>query len=184
MEDAGIIELYHRRDERAIRETDIKHGSFCRVLAMNILQNREDTEECVSDTYLAAWNAMPPERPRSLRAFLGRITRNISVSLFRKNRAAKRYAGLEVMLSELDECVPDAWAAREAERRELADALIRWLDGLSGEDRALFLRRYWYGDEVKSLARALGVSPDRMARRMQGLRRSLKDALEKEDIFL
>lgn len=147
---------------------------------MGILKSPENAEECVSDIYLAAWNRMPPERPQYLRAFLGRITRNLSVSLLRRNWAAKRYSAFEVMLSELDQCVPDKYAGMEADRWELSDAIARWLDTLSAEDRTLFLRRYWYGDEVCALAARAGVTPNRMARRMQRLRLGLRGALEKE----
>lgn len=180
MTDDEIIRLYHSRSENAISETDRKHGTFCRRLAMNILSSREDAEECVSDTYLAAWNSMPPDRPASLRAFLGRITRNISISRFRKNRAAKRYAGIEVILSELEECVPGSSGDAEIERRLLAKTISDWLDGLSEDDRTMFVRRYWYGDAVKELAEDFGETPNQTAKRMQRLRRSLREALEKE----
>ena len=180
MTDDEIIGLYHSRSENAISETDKKHGGFCRRLALNILSSREDAEECVSDTYLAAWNKMPPDRPLSLKAFLGRITRNISISRFRKNRAAKRYAGIEVMLGELEECIPDSAADTEIERSLLSEAISGWLDGLSEDDRAMFVRRYWYGDEVKELAEDFGETPNQTAKRMQRLRRSLKEILEKE----
>ncbi len=182
MEDAEVIELYHRRDESAISETDRKHGPFCRRVAVNILSSREDAEECVSDTWLAAWNRMPPDRPASLRAFLGRITRNLSVSRFRKNRAAKRYPGMERMLSELDECIPERAAEISADRAALAEVLSRWLDSLPEADRVLFVRRYWYGEPLNALALAEGVPANRLARRMQTLRLHLKTELEKEDL--
>lgn len=184
MEDEEIIALYHCRSEEAIVQTDKKHGSFCRRLAFHILSDREDAEECVNDTYLAAWKAMPPERPASLRAFLGRITRNLSISRFRKNRAAKRYAGMELMLSELEECIPGNCMDVQMEQRALSDLMIHWLDGLSKEERILFVQRYWYGDMVKDLAARSGITANQMARRMQRLRQSLKEALEKEGIGL
>lgn len=184
MEDSEIIALYHSRDETAISETDRRHGPFCRRIAMNILSDRQDAEECVNDTWLAAWNRMPPDRPDSLRAFLGRITRNLSISRFRKNRAQKRYSGIEIMLSELDECIPAEKADADIERRELSDIISEWLDGLPKDDCTLFVRRYWYGDAVKELAQKYGVTPERMARRMQRLRSSLKEVLEKEKIGL
>lgn len=183
MEDGQIIELYHRRDEAAIGETDKKYGGLCRSIAMNILSVREDAEECVSDTYHAAWRKMPPERPGSLRAFLGRITRNLSISRYRANHAQKRYDGLEIMLSELDDCVPSSQDIEtQLDHSLLADAISRWLDSLPGEDRRLFIRRYWYGDSVQTLAREEGCPANRMAQRMLRLRRGLKTALEKEGI--
>lgn len=182
MEDREIVELYHRRDEAAIGETDRKHGSFCRRLAGNLLSDNRDAEECVSDTYLAAWNRMPPDRPDSLRAFLGRIVRNISISRFRRNRAEKRYAGMEAMLSELDHCVPEGAEDIDLDRQVIADTVSRWLDTLSKADRILFVRRYWYGDQVKELAERTGVTPNEMARRMQKLRAGLRDALAREGV--
>ena len=184
MEDDEIIRLYHSRDESAISETERKHGAFCRRLASNILTSFEDAEECVNDTWLAAWNSMPPEWPASLRAFLGRIVRNFSPSRYRRNRAAKRFSGIEIMLSELEECIPSAGSEREFERTELSGAISKWLDGLDGESRLLFVRRYWYGEEVKELAALKGETANRMARRMQRLRASLREHLEKEGVEL
>ncbi len=180
MEDSEIIALYHRRDEAAIAETELKHGPFCRRVAMNILSNRQDAEECVNDAWLAAWNRMPPDRPASLRAFLGRITRNLSISRFRKNRAQKRYSGIETMLSELSECVPAGREDDEIERRELSGTISEWLCGLDADDRTLFVRRYWYGDGVAELARERGVPPARLSKRLQRLREGLREVLERE----
>lgn len=183
MEDKQIIELYHRRDETAIGETDKKYGGLCRSIAMNILSVREDAEECVSDTYHAAWLKMPPEWPRSLRAFLGRITRNLSISRYRASRAQKRYDGIEIMLSELDDCIPSHQdMERQLDRGLLADTISRWLDSLPDKDRRLFIRRYWYGDSVQALAQESGCPANRMAQRMLRLRKGLKTALEKEGI--
>ncbi len=185
MEDAEIVALYWERDESAIRETDTKYGPFCRRIALNLLGVREDAEECVSDTYLAAWNAMPTQRPTLLRSWLGRAVRNLSVDRWRKNHAQKRYDGMEVLLSELDECVPSGAAAeRAAEAREIGAAIERWLRTLSEEDRALFLRRYWNGDRLDALAKERGIVQNTLAQRMRRLRLSLKGSLEKEGIEL
>ena len=181
MEDAAIIALYWSRDENAIAETDRKYGPYCRAIAQNILSVREDAEECVSDSYHHAWNAMPPQRPDRLPPFLGRIVRNLSISRWRKERAQKRYAGLESLLSGLEECLPAPQdVERTVEGRELTRRVEGWLEGLSRDDRAVFLRRYWYGQEVQALARAWGVSPNQMAKRLQRLRKSLKRDLEQE----
>ena len=131
MEDTQIIDLYFARDERAIEETDAKYGRFCLTLAKNILTLPSDAEECVNDTYLHAWNAMPPERPRLLKGWLGRVVRNLSLDRWRHAHAAKRYAGMDVLLSELDDCVPDhnadpALARRQpCSRRSSADGCAR-----------------------------------------------------------
>ncbi len=182
MEDNEIIRLYHQRDEEAIAQTDLAHGAFCRRLAFHLLSNREDVEECINDTWLAAWMRMPPDWPASLRAFLGRITRNLSISRFRKMRAAKRYAGMEVLLSELDECVPDNATQLQLEQRIISEIITHWLDSLDREERILFVRRYWYADTVKELAAEQGMTANQMARRMQRLRESLRLTLEKEGV--
>jgi RNA polymerase sigma-70 factor (ECF subfamily) len=180
MEDGAIIDLYFARNEDAIGETERKYGAFCRNIALNILQQREDAEECVNDTWHAAWNAMPPERPACLRAFLGRITRNLSISRWRRERAQKRYSGADVLLSELGECVPSGSdPAAALDEKLLTAAIAQWLGTLGADDRALFLRRYWYGDALKTLAAECGVGENRMAQRMRRLRAGLRRALEK-----
>ena len=184
MEDNLIVDLYHARNEQAIAESDKKYGSYCRSIARNLLSVREDAEECVSDTWHAAWNRMPPERPACLKGFLGRITRNLSISRFRAGQAQKR-RGVEVLLSELEECVPDRQSTEEAaEGRELARILDRWLEGQSVDDAALFLRRYWYGEKVGTIALAWGVPANRVSQRLHVLRKSLKAHLESEGVFV
>ena len=183
MEDAQIIELYWQRDEGAIRETDTKYGAFCQRIAMNILSSFEDCEECVSDTYGRCWDTMPPQRPGSLRAYLGTIIRNLSISRYRSSRAQKRFGGAEVLLSELSDCVPAPEnIQRTVEAGELGELISRWLDGLGEEDRALFLRRYWNGDAVKDLALELGVRPNALTKRLLRLRESLRRSLEREGV--
>ena len=183
MEDRQIIELYYAREEQAIVETDAKYGAFCRAIALNILSFKEDAEECVNDTWHAAWNRMPPDLPQSLKAFLGRITRNLSISRFRAGRAQKRYAGMEILLSELDDCVPAGNGVEEtADIHELSELISKWLHNLPVEKCTLFVRRYWYGDAVKDLARIWGWTPNKMAQEMLVLRRDLKAFLEKEGV--
>lgn len=172
MDDRQIVELYHRREERAVAETEKKYGAFCRGIAVKLLSLPEDAEECVNDTWHAAWRRMPPERPVSLRAFLGRITRNLAVSRFRAARAQKRYADMELLLSELEECVPSGVSVEKTvEERELSETISRWLERLPRQDGDLFIRRYWYGDAAAELAAAQGVTPNQMAQRMRRLRR-------------
>ena len=179
MEDTQIIDLYFARDERAIAETDGKYGGFCRTLARNILTLRQDAEEVVNDTYLRAWNAMPPERPARLKSWLGRIVRNLSLDRWRHDHASKRYAGLDVLLSELDDCVPGGSDPdRLAEADEMAECISRWLRALPEDDRGLFLRRYWYGDSVKELAARAGTTAPRMTNRLYRLRQRLREELE------
>ena len=185
MEDEKIIDLYHRRDESAIGETAAKYGAFCHRIAYNILCIAADAEECVNDTYFAAWRSMPPQRPVSLRTFLGRITRNLSLDRWRMIHAKKRGWGMDLLLSELDDCVP-AIETVEAriEQKQLSALISDWLAALPEDDRALFVRRYWYGDTVQDLAKASGRSPNAATKRLCRLRQKLREYLEKEGIRL
>ncbi len=185
MEDSSIIKLYFERNEQAIAETDLKHGVFCRCIAMNILGIHEDAEECVNDTYLALWNNIPPCRPDSLRAFLGRITRNLSLSRYRANRSKKRYRGLEALLDELSECIPSAeYTEQSIDCIQLSALLNSWLASLSGDDRALFIRRYWFGQSINSLSKDCCRSENSTAQRLFRLRKKLKYLLESEGISI
>lgn len=185
MEDVEIIELYWQRNERAIAETAKKHEAFCHSIAKNILSVDEDAEECVNDTYHQAWNAIPPQRPERFRAWLGKVVRNIAFNLWNKNHAQKRYAGMNALLSELEDCIPSPKTVeREIEEKELTEIIDRWLRSIEQEDRTLFVRRYWNGIALKELAREQSVSPGRLAQRMYRLRLSLKAALEKEGVHL
>lgn len=154
MEDSTIIDLYWARQEQALSETERKYGGYCRSIAHNILQNREDSEECVSDTWLHAWNAIPPQRPSVLSAFLGRITRNLSFDRCRRQSAEKRGGGvLPLALDELSECVPAPGRVEQTlEAQELSTAIDRFLRTLPERDCSIFLRRYWYVDTVQTIA--------------------------------
>lgn len=185
MEDKRIIELYFQRKENAISETANKYGAFCHKIAMNILSIREDAEECVNDTYFSVWNQIPPTNPNSFCAFLGRITRNLSISRFRSLRAKKRYNGIELMLSELEECIPDTSnVEKQIEANQLSCYINEWLYSLPEYEAILFIRRYWYGDSVKDLARKAGVSAAQMAQVMLRLRKYLKAYLEQKGVAL
>ena len=185
MEDSQILELYWRRDEAAIGETERKYGALCRGVARNILGVDEDAEECVNDALHQAWNAIPPQRPDRLGAWLGRVTRNLALNLWSRNHTQKRYAGITALLSELEDCVPAPGGVEwELEDQELSAAIDGWLRTLSQENRTLFLRRYWYGVELQALAVERDVSPNRLAQKMYRLRQSLKNALEKEGFSL
>ena len=185
MTDEAIIGLYFDRDQQAIAESDTKYGAFCRYLALNILQNREDAEECVNDTWLAAWNRIPPSRPERLKAFFGRITRDLSIDRWRHNRAQKRCNGTDLLLSELEDCVPSTHNVEAAlELRELTEAIDHWLGALKPEERVAFVRRYWYGEPVKDLADHFAVFPNQMAQRLRRLRLRLRQALEAKGVTL
>lgn len=183
MEDAQIIDLYWARDESAIMETERKYGPFCRAVACGVLTLREDAEECVNDTWQRAWDSIPPQRPAVLRAWLGKITRNLALNRWERSRAQKRNGGMELLLSELEDCIPAPESVeRRLEDEALGAAISAWLRTLPRDERVLFVRRYWNGEALNDLAAAWGVKPAQLAQRMFRLRGSLKKALEKEGI--
>jgi RNA polymerase sigma-70 factor (ECF subfamily) len=169
------------RDETAILETEKKYGAYCYRIAYNILRINQDSEECVNDMYNKAWNSIPPQTPKRLGAWLGKVIRNIAINLWNKNHRQKRYNGLKIILDELTECIPDAkLIEEEIEGIELTRFLDKWLDSLPKEDRVLFMRRYWNGEALKKLENEYNMSHGKMAKQMYQLRGNLKSALEKE----
>jgi len=182
MEDDAIVALYWERSEQAIRETDNKYGSFCYSIAYNLLHNAEDASESVNDTYLEAWNSMPPHKPNSLSAFLGRITRRLSVDRWRSTHAQKRGGGeYPLLLDELSECIPSkASVEQQVELRELAETVNRFLTGLPVEKQQVFLRRYWYGDSMEELAKKFSFTVSKVKSMLFHIRESLRDHLKKE----
>ncbi len=183
MEDQRIIELYFARLESAIAETDKKYGSACRRLSENILSNPQDAEECVSDTYLAAWNTIPPTRPDPLSAYLYRITRNLSLKRYRDKTAACRNSHYDISLEELSETLGTDDTSEEESTR-LREALERFLDSLSRENRVIFLRRYWFSDSYADIAARVGRSEKVISMRLVRMREGLRTYLTKEGIFL
>ena len=186
MEDHAIIELYWQRQETAISETAAKYGPFLLDLARNILRSHPDAEECVNDTYLRAWNAIPPQRPSAFKLWLGRITRNLSLDRWRRARADKRRGDeTEILLGELDTCLP---APRDVEShlddRETAAVISAFLRALSHQNRVIFLRRYWYGESIAQIAGALGCAEGKVKSSLFRTRGALRETLEKEGIAL
>lgn len=184
LEDSKIIDLYWAREEQALAETDAKYGNYCRTIARNILRNFEDTEECVSDTWLHAWNSMPPQRPGILSAFLGRITRNLSFDRCKYQQAAKRGGGaLPLALDELGECIPASGRVEhELEQKELAAAIDRFLRTLPEKDCNLFLRRYWYVDSISVIADRYGMKENTVKSILFRTREKLRKFLGEEGI--
>lgn len=181
MDDSRIIELYWGRDQRAIPATAEKYGGYCMSIARNILENQEDAEECVNDTWLGAWNSMPPHRPGMLSTFLGKITRNLSFNCRRRSSAEKRGGGeLPLVLDELGECVSGRDSVEgEVDRKELLNAINEFLDELSAEKRAVFVCRYWYADSVGDIARRFGMTEGHVSMTLTRLRRKLCEHLAK-----
>lgn len=186
MDDSKIIGLYWARSEQAISETAKKYGRYCHAIAYSILRNDADSEECVNDTYLRAWDAIPPQRPNKLQAFLGKITRNLSLNKWEKLLAEKRGGEqAALILDELSECIPDNGdAAHTVENMVIRDALDRFLDELPAETRKMFVRRYFYMSSVKEIANAYGFSESKVTVTLFRTRKKLKSALEKEGIAL
>ena len=177
----AIIDLYFERSEQAIVETDSKYGGYCYSIAYNILSNREDSQECVSDTYMAAWKSIPPRRPRSLRAFLGKLTRHISVDLWRKSSAKKRGGGEIVLaLEELDNCVDVTNTENTYEQKELTWVLNQFLSSLSETERNIFLCRYWYMDSIKAISEYSGFSQSKITSMLHRTREKLRKRLIEE----
>ncbi len=181
MEDSLIIGLFLERSERALEELDQKYGHAVKKTASNILCDRLDVEECVNDTYLGCWNSIPPQRPDPLVSYVCKIARNLAVNRYHANRAAKRNGAYDLILDELEEAVPASMDVEtEAEAKELAAAIDRFLAGLRREDRVLFVRRYFYADSVANLAARTGESANRISVRLFRIRGKLRKQLAKE----
>lgn len=185
MDDHAIVELYHRREERAIAETDRKYGGLCRSIALGLLGDREDAEECVNDTWLNAWNAMPEDRPDRLGPFLGKITRNLAFNRWRSGHAEKRGGGeLPAVLEELAESVCGGSDLQETmEAAELAAAVNRFLRTLAERERTMFLRRYWFAEPIADIARRYGIRENTVRSRLFRIREKLRRHLEKEGLL-
>ncbi len=186
MEDRKIIELFNERSETAISETAEKYGKYCHVIAYNILYNEEDTQECVNDTYLKAWESIPPQIPNKLSAFLGKITRNLAISKYRYNNSKKRGGGqIPFALEELAECIPAANTTEQAVSDNLfTEILNRFLEELSLEKRKIFLQRYWYLCSITEIAEEFAISESKVKMILLRTRNKLKQVLEKEGITI
>lgn len=183
MEDEKIIALYWARSEEAIVRSERKYGAYCGSIAAGILTSREDREECVSDTWLRAWNAMPPQRPCRLAVFFGKITRNLSLDRWRRNHAEKR--GLPPLpLEELQDCIPDGIHGDPTESVVIVDTLNRFLERLERQQRDLFLRRYWYWSSIRDIARDCGMTESHVKMTLLRLRAALRQLLEEEGIAI
>ena len=184
-DDQKIIELYFGRSEQALMETAVKYGRYCTSIAYGILGSREDAQECVSDAYLMAWNAIPPHRPADLGTYLGKITRNLSIDRLRTRNRDKRGGGeMPLALEELEEVVVGSDSPEnEAIRKELAASMNRFLEELTVQERYVFVRRYWYLDSLADIAKNTGFSGSKVASMLFRLRGRLKKQLIKEELL-
>ena len=186
MKDEAIIELYWARSGAAIDETDRAYGHYCQSIAYGILRIHEDAEETVNDTWLKAWDTIPPERPHYLKGFLGRITRQLSINRLEKETAQKRGAGQYALaLEELAECIPDQSRGEDlADLTALRDALNRFLRSLPVESRSVFLRRYWYAQSIVEIAAGYGMSESKVKSMLLRTRNKLRKLLTEEGFVL
>jgi RNA polymerase sigma-70 factor (ECF subfamily) len=185
LSDEQIVALYWARSETAITETAAVYGRYCHKIAMNVLANNEDADECVNDTYAHAWDAIPPARPRKLSAFLGRITRNLALHIWEKRQAGRRGGGqFDLVLSELDEVLADSSASmeRQIESAEITAALNGFLSTQTDVNRRLFVRRYWHADGLEEISNDLGMSVGKAKSVLFRMRKNLKTHLESEGI--
>ncbi|MGN0599273.1 MAG: RNA polymerase sigma factor [Oscillospiraceae bacterium] len=186
MDDSEILNLYFERNELAILKTQEKYGSYCYYIAYRILSDNCESEECVNDTYLNAWNSIPPQYPKILRTYLGRITRNISLNRLYRNNAEKR-GGNAILLSldEIEEFTPAADSVqRDADDSELSEIINRFLGTLTSENRKIFMRRYWYLNSVKEIAKDFRISEGKVKMSLHRSRNKLRKLLEKEGISI
>ncbi len=188
LEDVQIIALYEAREEDAIAASNQKYGGLCRRLAVNILQNGEDAEECVNDTWLAAWNRIPPERPQFLKAFFARITRNLSLNRLDWLRAAKRDMTVTESLEALTELGKEFaaldWQLEAISEDELREIINHFLETLPREMRMVFLRRYWFGDSIVQLEKLTGYSPSKIKSMLSRMRQKLRMRLEEKGVAI
>ena len=181
MEDYHIIELYWQRDESAIKESQAKYGAYCNTIANNILHSVEDTEECVNETWFRAWNTMPPEKPSRLAIFFGKITRNLAIDKYRKDRAQKYGGGQTALcLDELGECISENHQIEDT--LALKELLNRFLYDLPEKNRTIFFLRYWYMMPVAEIAKRNHMSEGAVKMILKRVRDKLKDFLEKEGV--
>jgi len=182
MDDHAIISLYWARDPQAITESDARYGRYLTALSRNILASAEDAEECVNDTWLRAWNTMPPQKPARLQLFFARITRNLSLNRYKALRAEKRGGGeMDLVLEELEDCLPSAASTEDAVlAQELAALLDHFLKTLPERERFLFLRRYFYAEPIAQAAGRCRIREDHAAVLLSRTRKKLRQFLAKE----
>lgn len=185
MNDANIVELYWNRNEDAIKETSKKYGNYCYSISYNILGRNEDAEESVNDTYLVAWDSMPPHKPKNLATFLGKITRRISIDKWRHKNAKKRGNGqIDEALEELSECISDSNSVEKTIEAELLNKTInKFVRALPEAEQTVFIRRYWYLDSVKDICRLCGYSKTKVQSMLFRTRKKLRETLDKEEVI-
>lgn len=184
MEDARIIDLFWQRSEEAIRQTELRYGGRLYQLADRILNDSEDSQECVSDTYYKTWQTIPPQRPTYFFAYMAKICRHIAFGILDRRQAAKRRADIVSLSPELEMCIPDNRRAAQLEGEEIGQALSRFLMAQDQESRLIFLRRYWFAESTQEIALRYGITQSKVKTRLHRTRAKLREFLEKEGISL
>ena len=185
MEDKQIIELYWERNQEAISQTAEKYGNYCTTIARNILQNEEDAEECVNDTWLGAWNSIPPKRPEHLPSFLGKLTRYKAIDCWRASHREKRGGcAVEIALDEIAEVVPACDSPeQDILNQELVQAINRFLASLTATERNVFIVRYWYLVDIAGISERFGFSYSKVHSMLHRIRKKLRQYLQKENLL-
>lgn len=185
MDDEKIIDLFFERSEQAIRELDIKYGKICYNLSYNIVNSRQDAEECVNDAYLGAWNAIPPAHPNPLLSYIVKIVRNISLKIYWRKEAIKRSSNYTIAMEEIEACIADPDTVEtEIEARELARIIESFLDTLTAKERVIFMRRYAYMDAYANIAERVGISEKNVSVRLTLIRQKMKQYLNEREVFV
>lgn len=184
-DDAEIIKMFFERSEEGIQELDLKYGKVFRGLSYNILNNREDAQECVNDAYLGAWNKIPPAKPNPLLTYVCKIVRNISLNAYYRKNAAKRGSQYTVAMEEIEGCLacPNT-VEEEIEARELARMIGDFLDTLTAENRFIFMRRYWFAESYGDIAQAAGLSEKNVSVRLSRVRQGLRTYLKERGVLV
>ena len=184
IDDEKIIEMFFERSEQGIRELDNKYGAVCHNLSYNIVNSRQDAEECVNDAYLGVWNSIPPTRPNPLLSYIAKIVRNISLKSYWRKEADKRSGQYTIALQEIEGCIADPKIVEdEIEARELARIIENFLDTLTAENRVIFMRRYWFADSYKDIAEFVGLTEKNISVRLTRIRGKMKKFLIEKEVF-
>lgn len=184
MNDNEIIQLLFNKSEKAIVEINKQYGKLCHTLAFNILKNRQDAEECVNDAYLGVWNTIPPKRPNSFTAYLCRLVRNLSVNRYKYNAAEKRKTNYNLCLEEIERYFGTTELLEKITEKELTGYIETFLDSLTAQERFIFVRRFWYLDSYKSIAKATGLKEGALRVKMTRLKAELKKNLDKQGVVV
>ena len=184
MDDKQIVALYWERSEDAIAQTEKKYGRYCHYIARNILYSDQDAEDCVNDTYQKAWETMPPKKPELLSAYLGKLTRHIAINCYIHDHADKRSPGMQMILDEAEEFIPDPADSDISDEIHLRDAINSFVASLTQEVRVVFVRRYWYMSSVKDIAKDYGMTESKVKITLMRTRNRFKEYLEREGISI